>query len=87
MAAALQAGKDPRHLLSRRSPIAKRTQTDSNRVYRRVVIQDYGKPIYKASSRIAMLTALEGYIEGYESHYRQTGMIQSDISLPLEVYY
>lgn len=35
-----------------------------NRVHRRVIICDYGKPIYKASSRVAMLTALEGCIEG-----------------------
>lgn len=35
-----------------------------NRVHRRVVLQDYGKSIYKASSRAAMLGALEGAIIG-----------------------
>lgn len=38
-----------------------------NRVHRRVIIRDYGKPIYKASSRVAMVTALEGCIEGESS--------------------
>ncbi|EJT68062.1 hypothetical protein GGTG_14359 [Gaeumannomyces tritici R3-111a-1] len=32
----------------------------SNRVHRRVILRDYGKPIYKASSRSALLAALEG---------------------------
>jgi len=35
-----------------------------NRVHRRVVAQDCGKPIYRASSRAGMLAALEGCIEG-----------------------
>lgn len=35
-----------------------------NRVHRRVVVQDCGKPIYRASSRAGMLAALEGRIEG-----------------------
>jgi hypothetical protein len=35
-----------------------------NRVHRRVVVQDYGKPIHKASSRARMLAALVGCIEG-----------------------
>ncbi|KAK5212208.1 hypothetical protein LTR41_002450 [Exophiala xenobiotica] len=38
-----------------------------NRVHRRVIISDYGKPIYRASSRAAMLAALEGCIEGWDS--------------------
>jgi hypothetical protein len=29
-----------------------------------VVLRDYGKGIYKVSSRVAMLVALEGYITG-----------------------
>ncbi|KAM5440864.1 hypothetical protein MferCBS31731_004003 [Microsporum ferrugineum] len=66
-------------------PPSKRTQpgplsSTSNRVHRRVVVQDYGEPIYRASSRVALLAALEGCIDGYGSLYRQAGMLQSDIS-------
>ena len=41
--------------------------TIQNRVHRRVITSDYGKAIYKASSRAAMLAALDGGIKGYES--------------------
>ncbi|KAI9766861.1 MAG: hypothetical protein M1839_004748 [Geoglossum umbratile] len=51
-----------------------------NRIHRRVILRDYGKNIYKASSRVAMLAALEGNIEGHESLRNLTGIIQSDIS-------
>ncbi|EGD97755.1 FunK1 protein kinase [Trichophyton tonsurans CBS 112818] len=65
-------------------PPSKRQQSRSlsipNRVHRRVIVRDYGKPIYKASSRVALLEALKGCIEGYESLYQQTGMLQRDIS-------
>ena len=54
---------------------------DWDRVHRRVILSDYGKPLYKASSRVAMLTALEDCIEGYKSLYTRTGMLQSDISI------
>jgi hypothetical protein len=47
-----------------------------NRIHRRVILRDYGKNIYKASSQVAMLTALEGNIEGErrmaEIRYTQT---------------
>jgi len=33
-----------------------------NRVHRRVIVRDYRKNIHKASSRVAMLAVLEGYI-------------------------
>jgi hypothetical protein len=52
-----------------------------DRVHRCVILSDYGKPIYKASSLVSMLSALEGCIEGYESLYMQTGLLQSDISI------
>ncbi|KAM5429321.1 hypothetical protein McanMca71_007718 [Microsporum canis] len=65
-------------------PPSKRSQSyplsPPNRIYRQVIIQDYGKPIYRASSRVALLAALEGCIEGYESLYRLAGMLQRDIS-------
>lgn len=51
-----------------------------NRIHRRVVVRDYGKPIYKASSRVSLLAALEGCIEGYEELYKRTGLLQGDIS-------
>ncbi|KAF3492096.1 uncharacterized protein GIQ15_01613 [Arthroderma uncinatum] len=64
-------------------PPSKRTQSHPpstpNRVHRRVIVRDYGKPIYRASSRVALLAALEGCIKGYESLH-QAGMLQSDIS-------
>ena len=51
-----------------------------DRVHRRIIVRDYGKAIYKASSRVAMLAALEGCIEGYESLHRRAGMLQCDVS-------
>lgn len=51
-----------------------------NRVRRRVILRDYGKPIYKASSRAALLGALEGCIEGHES-LRTAGFLHRDISV------
>jgi serine/threonine protein kinase len=51
-----------------------------NRVHRRVILRDFGKSITKASSRAALLGALEKCIEGYESLYTKAGMLQCDIS-------
>ncbi|KAL8296099.1 hypothetical protein RB600_001543 [Gaeumannomyces tritici] len=51
-----------------------------NRVHRRLVLQDCGKPIYKASSRSALLTALGGCIEGHQSLYN-AGFLHRDISV------
>ncbi|KMW66850.1 hypothetical protein BDDG_11749 [Blastomyces dermatitidis ATCC 18188] len=71
-------------------PPSKRTQSTSpmkrpagsplNRVHRRVIVQDYGKPIYESSSRVALLVGMEGCIVGYESLYSSARLIQSDIS-------
>jgi hypothetical protein len=52
-----------------------------NRVHRRVIVRDYGKAIYKASSQAAMLAALRACIEGYESLHMRAGMLQRDISI------
>lgn len=52
-----------------------------NRVHRRVILRDYGKPIYKASSRSALLAAFEGCIEGHESLRRKAGLLHRDISI------
>ena len=51
-----------------------------NRVHRRIILRDYGRPIYKASSRSALLTALEGCIEGHESLHK-AGFLHRDISI------
>ncbi|KAH8748461.1 hypothetical protein F5883DRAFT_436470, partial [Diaporthe sp. PMI_573] len=51
-----------------------------NRVRRRVVLRDYGKPIYKASSRATLLRGLDGCIEGHES-LRKAGFLHRDISI------
>ncbi|KAH9875489.1 hypothetical protein J1614_004310 [Plenodomus biglobosus] len=52
-----------------------------NRIHRRVIVRDYGKPIYKASSPTRLLAAFERCIEGYESLHTRGGMLQRDISL------
>ncbi|KAL7800297.1 serine/threonine-protein kinase Sgk2 [Trichoderma ceciliae] len=51
-----------------------------NRLHRRVILYDYGKPIYKASSCIALLASLEGCINGHESLYN-AGILHRDISI------
>ncbi|OTA05751.1 hypothetical protein A9Z42_0064620 [Trichoderma parareesei] len=53
----------------------------TNRVHRRVVLQDYGKPIYTASSPTALLAALESCIRGHESLRRQAGLLHRDVSI------
>ncbi|KAE8355970.1 hypothetical protein BDV28DRAFT_11660 [Aspergillus coremiiformis] len=55
--------------------------SQANRVHRRVIVRDYGVPIYKAKSRVAMLSALERCIEGYESLHTRAGLFQGDISI------
>ncbi|KAE9568915.1 hypothetical protein CGCF415_v014078 [Colletotrichum fructicola] len=58
----------------------KATSVSPNRVHRRIILQDYGKPIYKASSRSSLLAALVGCIEGHESLYK-AGILHTDISI------
>jgi hypothetical protein len=69
---------------SKRSCSASPTKADSNtlpnRVHRRVILRDYGKPIYTASSRLILLAALEGCIEGHKS-LRKAGFLHRDISI------
>ncbi|PVH91134.1 hypothetical protein DM02DRAFT_664311 [Periconia macrospinosa] len=61
------------------SPV-KGGKATANRVHRRIIVSDYGKAIYKASSRVSLLAALEGCIDGYESLHTRAGMLQCDIS-------
>ncbi len=69
---------------SKRSCLASPTKINrnalSNRIHRRLIIRDYGKPIYEASSHTALLSALEGCITGHESLYK-AGILHRDISI------
>ncbi|WVO17060.1 hypothetical protein L204_104747 [Cryptococcus depauperatus] len=56
------------------------TEMLPNRVHRRVILCDYGKPIYEASSRVALLAAMERCIAGHES-LLQAGFLHRDISI------
>ena len=51
-----------------------------NRVHRRVVMRDYGTPIYKANTHAGFLDALEGCITGHQS-LRNAGILHRDISV------
>ncbi|KAG6141225.1 hypothetical protein E4U28_003132 [Claviceps purpurea] len=51
-----------------------------NRVHRRVIVRDYGKAIYKASSRVALLACIEDCIKGHQSLYK-AGILHRDISI------
>ncbi|UPX14891.1 uncharacterized protein EKO05_0005362 [Ascochyta rabiei] len=69
------------------APPSKRTCSSSptkpaiaNRIHRRVIVRDYGKPIYNASSPASLLAAFEQCIRGYESLHTRAGMLQRDIS-------
>ncbi len=62
------------------SPTKAGSDALSNREHRRVILRDYGEPIYKASSRTSLLAALEGCIEGHESLYT-AGLLHRDISI------
>ncbi|KAI0455166.1 hypothetical protein F5B21DRAFT_524084 [Xylaria acuta] len=63
------------------SPTKPGGQPLPNRVHRRIILRDYGKPIYKASSRVALLKALEGCIQGHKSLLSKTGFLHRDISI------
>ena len=52
-----------------------------NRVYRRVILSDWGIPICKAGSREALLAVLAECIEGHESLRQKAGLLHRDISL------
>jgi len=52
-----------------------------NRVYRCVILSNYRIPIYEASSREALLTALADYIKGYKSLQQKAGLLYQDISI------
>ncbi|QUC21727.1 uncharacterized protein UV8b_05970 [Ustilaginoidea virens] len=66
-------------------PPAKRSCSTSsmtaapNRIHRRVIVRDYGKPIYEASTRAALLAAFECCVRGHELLYK-AGFLHRDIS-------
>ncbi|KAL7796518.1 serine/threonine-protein kinase Sgk2 [Trichoderma ceciliae] len=62
------------------SPIKQSIDELPNRVHRRIVLCDYGKPIYKASSPAALLAAFRGCIKGHESLHK-AGLLHRDISI------
>jgi hypothetical protein len=62
------------------SPIKASGERPPNRMHRRVILSDYGKPIYKASSRVALLSAVEGCIDGHY-HLHKAGLLHRDISI------
>ncbi|KAL7785643.1 hypothetical protein V8C37DRAFT_315231 [Trichoderma ceciliae] len=55
-------------------------ETPPNRVHRRIVLQDYGRPIYTATSPAALVAAVESCIRGHES-LRQAGLLHRDVSI------
>ncbi|KAL2755485.1 hypothetical protein ACRALDRAFT_1051127 [Sodiomyces alcalophilus JCM 7366] len=63
------------------SPTEARSDALPNRVHRRVILSDYGIPIYKASSREVLLAAMADCIKGHESLRRKAGLLHRDISI------
>ncbi|KAL5406572.1 hypothetical protein PMIN04_012011 [Paraphaeosphaeria minitans] len=61
------------------SPV-KGGKATANRVHRRVILRDFGVPIYQASSPITLLAALENHIVGHESLRTEADLLQGDVS-------
>lgn len=53
----------------------------SNRIRRRIVMMDYGDPIYHASSHVALCRAFQGCIEGHKSLRDKAEFLHRDISI------
>lgn len=53
-------------------------KTPPNRIRRRIIVQDYGRPIDKARSPVAFAAAVESYVQGHVS-LRKTGFLHRDI--------
>ncbi|KAI1759167.1 hypothetical protein GGR53DRAFT_527884 [Hypoxylon sp. FL1150] len=51
-----------------------------NRLHRRIILADYGKPIHRATSLAALLDAFDACIEGHKSLY-EAGILHRDISI------
>ncbi|KAL2813163.1 hypothetical protein BJX63DRAFT_443206 [Aspergillus granulosus] len=74
-----QDGPPHKKRTSSRSPITLGEEI-VNREHRRVIVRDYGIPIYKARSPLSMLSAIESCLEGYKSLHEKVGLLQGDIS-------
>ncbi|KAH8749209.1 hypothetical protein F5883DRAFT_622190 [Diaporthe sp. PMI_573] len=57
------------------------SNTLPNQVHQRVILSNYGIPIYEARSREALPATLADCIEGYESLRRKAGLLHRDISI------
>lgn len=70
---------------SKRSCSASPTKAGSNlppnRIHRRVVVSDYGKPIYEASSPEVLLDAWGRCIRGHKSLLQLAGLLHRDVSV------
>ncbi|RAH51301.1 protein kinase family protein [Aspergillus brunneoviolaceus CBS 621.78] len=66
---------------SRSASLSLVRSAQSNRIHRRVVIRDYGEPIYKASSPPVLLRAYVGCIQGHQSLRSEAGLLHRDISV------
>ncbi|KAL6790749.1 hypothetical protein J3E68DRAFT_429347 [Trichoderma sp. SZMC 28012] len=55
-------------------------KTPPNRIHRRIIAQDYGRPIYKARSPEAPVAAVESWIQGHESTPRRF-LIDLDLAI------
>lgn len=69
---------------SKRSYLASPTKFSiaaaQNRVHQRLIVCDYSKPVYEASSRKTLLMAFEQYLKGDKSLFRE-GILHRDISI------
>ncbi|KAL7937557.1 hypothetical protein V8C35DRAFT_292804 [Trichoderma chlorosporum] len=63
------------------SQSAKSSDTERNRIHQLLVYKDYGQPIYKASSRKALLEALESCIQAHKSLRQKANYLHRDISI------
>lgn len=68
--------------LRQSSPTKASIESLPNKIHRRIILRDYGKPIYKASSRKALLAALMECTEGHHSLHK-AGVLHRDISVYL----
>ncbi|KAL8993846.1 MAG: hypothetical protein Q9169_006043 [Polycauliona sp. 2 TL-2023] len=62
------------------SSFESRNSGSPNRVHRLIITRDPGKPIYKASSPVALITGLIGAIKGHESSLN-AGILHRDVSI------
>ncbi|KUI73954.1 hypothetical protein VM1G_09464 [Cytospora mali] len=62
-------------------PLTKAPGNVQNRIRRRIIMSDYGKPIYKAGSHATLLRAFKDCIQGHQSLRSEAGLLHRDISI------